>query len=108
LARVTYAEFINEQTVGWNNNIANQVQENYAESFVISAGLGFEYFMPFCDSLSVQGNLAFAGSYNDGWESELYNPNQNQTNYTLKYSYWRTTFVSTGLTLSTVSVHFYF
>jgi hypothetical protein len=110
LFRATYAQF-NQQEVTWtNNNITNQIQDCYSETFLLSAGLGFEYFMPFCDSLSVQGNLAFTGAYNDGWISESFNPSQNlgQANYTVKYSNFRTAIVTTGLTLSGLSVHFYF
>ncbi len=110
LFRATYAQFSQEE-VNWssNYNITYQIQDCYSETFLLSAGLGFEYYLPFCDSLSVQGNLAYSGAYNDGWISETFNPKYNVgANYTIKYSNYRTAFVLTGLTLSGVSVHFYF
>ncbi len=116
LFRATYAQYTTS-SVDWlyvYTPTAYQVQSQFNETFLLSAGLGFEYFLPFCDSLSVQSNLAYTVSQNDGWVSQTFNPNLPNLGYpgfnnsTLKYSYLRTGFAVNGLTLSSVSIHFYF
>jgi hypothetical protein len=116
LARVTYAHYTNQQQL-WYFAPANVNFENgtvNSESFNFILGVGFEYFMPFCRSLSVQSYLAFAAEYTDNNGSLTYNPsmvNYGYTGYTntsYSSSYWRTALLLNGLSLSSVSVHFYF
>ncbi len=107
LLRGTYCQYNFEQIWNSNNNIALQLFQGYSESYCLSVGAGFEYFLPFFDSISLQGNILFTASYNDGWLTSLYNPNQNTPNYTLNYSYYRTLFSNTGLNLTTLTIHFY-
>ena len=67
LARVTYAHYTNQQLL-WYYAPANVNFENgtvNSESYNFILGVGFEYFMPFCQSLSVQSYLAFDAEYRD-------------------------------------------
>jgi hypothetical protein len=116
LFRATYAQYNYSYPPWWNSQTmtAYQIQSQFSETLQFSAALGFEYFMPFCDALSVQSNLAYVVSQNDGWETETYNPALpslgygTYTNTSSKFSYIRTGLVLNGLTLSTLSIHFYF
>jgi hypothetical protein len=116
LARITYGHYTNQQEA-WYYGPANISFEETAvnsESFNLIGGLGFEYFLPFCESFSVQSYLAFAASYNDNEGSVLYNPNMPKYGYTgyvnsgYHTGYWRTALLLNGLSLSSVAIHFYF
>jgi hypothetical protein len=116
LARFTYGNYSNQQQL-WYYAATNTNFETgtvNSESYNFIAGLGFEYFLPFCENLSVQSYLAFVAEYSDNSASLNYNSaivNYGYTGYnntTYQTSYWRTGLLLNGLSLSSVSVHYYF
>jgi hypothetical protein len=103
LLRASYARGDNQ-----SSNYST-IQTSNNETLGAFAGIGFEYFIPFVDSLSVESCIGymFATSYSTG--VTRYNPSV----YTYGDSdYGRTTLyndiVIRGLTPTTISVHFYF
>ncbi len=94
-----------------NNNLVTEIYENKNENFQWGVGLGFEYFLPFCDSLSLQSALFYTATANFYTYRNVYNPSQsgnppnsNQTNFYLRVG----DFSNSGLTLNAVNIHFYF
>ncbi len=112
LLRASYAQYKNDQLIWWNTQtgVGYDVQTQFSETILFSAGLGFEFFAPFCESLSLQSNLAYSISQNDGWVTQTFNAplTPGYKNFTSTYSYVRSGLVLSGLSLSTLSVHFYF
>jgi hypothetical protein len=118
LARATYGHYSNQLELWYYSpaNLSFESGNERSENFVFMAGLGFEYFMPFCESLSVQSYLCYVASYTDNSASTTYNSTMANYGYSLsgfnntsyQSSYWRTSLLLSGLSLSTLSVHFYF
>jgi hypothetical protein len=116
LVRVTYGQYSNKQEMWFYANTQTNFELGilHSKTLNLMAGLGFEYFMPFCKSLSVQSYVTVLANYNDNDGSTIYNPVMTQYGYTgyknthYKTTYWRTAVLVNGLGLSSLAVHFYF
>ena len=116
LLRFTYSNYSNQQdlNIHTNPNLSFEKAVLNSETFTGLLGLGFEYFLPFCEFISVQSYVSLTESFNDNSSSVTYNPAMATYgyvvpfNYSYSTSYWRTGFLLNGLSLSTLSVHFYF
>jgi hypothetical protein len=116
LARVTAARYKSDQQLSFNStyNLNFELGTMMEKSYNFMGGLGFEFFMPFCKSLSLQSNLVFQASYNDCKESITYNPAMTNYGNTLPANtgyykkYWKAGVLVNGFSLNTLSVHFYF
>ena len=103
LGRVTYAQV---------NSTSHNVESNttdYSETLSFFGGVGFEFFIPFWQALSISANVGYQLSYDDGWSLALNNPIYlRPASVYQPYRYFEGGVVSDGFTLDTLSITFYF
>ncbi len=73
------------------------------------AGIGFEYFIPFFDSLSVEANIGYSGTIETSTTGTSYNPvyYPGKQNQTIVQTYPGGHVQVNGMSLSTLNIHFY-
>jgi hypothetical protein len=116
LARVTAARYKSDQQMSYNStyNLNFELGNMMEKSYNFMGGVGFEFFMPFCKSLSLQSNIVFQAGYNDCNEHFTYNPAMTTYGNTLPANggyykkYWKAGVLVNGFSLNTLSIHFYF
>jgi hypothetical protein len=69
-------------------------------------GIGFEYFIPFFDSLSVESNVGYSMDFYNSTTTSQYSYGGPEV-ITTKNTYGSSTLVN-GLTINTLIIHFYF
>ena len=87
-----------------SNTTVYQDQYDYLS---LSAGLGFEYFMPFAKNLSVETSVTL--EFDENWESYTATPrNVNSSSTVYSPSTWVFKVNSPGFNLTSISIHYYF
>jgi hypothetical protein len=103
LGRVTYAQAKSTSHNTQSNTTA------YSETLSFFGGVGFEFFIPFWQALSISANVGYQLSYDDGWSLTLNNPIYfSAASVYQPYRYFEGGIVSNGFTLDTLSITFYF
>jgi hypothetical protein len=72
------------------------------------AGIGFEYFIPFLDALSVESNIGFYSDLNWVTNTTQYLPSFDRPNYVQTNNYYSNLIQVNGMTFNTLIIHFYF
>jgi hypothetical protein len=84
----------------------SSVHTDHFQTLSLSTGLGFEYFLPFAKSLSLETNESL--EFDTNWETYITTPRNNSPVTSQNYSTWVLKTVSPGFNLTSLSVHYYF
>jgi hypothetical protein len=102
LAQVSFTDNNYQQSGDTQINTINN------ETVGMFAGIGFEYFIPFLDNLSVESNIGFYSNLN--WVTTIteYLPTYNLPNNVKTTNDYSNLIQVNGMTFNTLIVHFYF
>jgi len=100
--RLTYAQVDNTSWFG------SYQEKDLCRTFALGTGLGFEYFLPFCDFISFSAYSEFLLCYNEGSNSIHYDPDDFIPDVVQNYSYLTAEVTVNGFNMNSMAVNFYF
>jgi hypothetical protein len=88
------------------NVVTNEVLTDQYQYLSVSAGLGFEYFLPFVKNLSLETSETL--EFDTNWETYVVNFPAGYTGSSQNYSTWILKVTSPGFNLTSLTFHYYF